>query len=664
MVTVRYGGLNGPELHLEIDESLVAVRTHSRHMASDRQLQGTELTPVGRAIINDLEAVMQVAEAGVEVLRRTRSVRGQATLDDERAILSDEADVEFAGRVLVDTVSHSPVLYTENFFIKFRAEATVRQRATLLRKHGLVMKRELEYATNAVFAGARAGTGLEVFDIAERLLTHDSVELCHPELVRESRGRRAFDQQWHLKKTRVANRDIDAHIDCENAWALTQGAGTTIAVIDDGVDVTHPELATAGKVVAPRDVTRRVNSAAPGNRDDHGTACAGVACANGEHGASGVAPAARLMPIRLASVLGSQAEADAFFWAAQNGADVISCSWGPVDGHWWDPNDPRHQQVVPLPDSTRLAIDWAVANGRSGKGCVITWAAGNGNESCDNDGYASYDKVIAVGACNDSGRRSAYSDFGQSLWCAFPSSDGVPSLTPGIWTTDRPGTPGYNPGQTSRGDAAGDYTNAFGGTSSSCPGVAGVVALVLARNPALHWDEVKDILRRSCTRIDTANGNYDANGHSTLYGFGRLDARKAVELAAPPPPSAQRYVAVHRALQDIAIEDNSSVRLPVRVADTDPVRDLRVDVEITHTYRGDLVVLLHPPAGLGVGPITLHNRTGGSANDLKQSWDSTGASALGVLVGMSPEGTWELEVRDQAKQDTGLLKSWGLELTI
>jgi subtilisin family serine protease len=61
--------------------------------------------------------------------------------------------------------------------------------------------------------------------------------------------------------------------------------------------------------------------------DNHGTARAGVACANGIEGASGVAPLAKLMPISLADGLGSVREAEAFRWAADNGADVISCSW-------------------------------------------------------------------------------------------------------------------------------------------------------------------------------------------------------------------------------------------------------------------------------------------------------------------------------------------------
>ena len=271
-----------------------------------------------------------------------------------------------------------------------------------------------------------------------------------------------------------------------------------------------------------------------------------------------------------------------------------------------------------------------------------------------------------MAACNDAGRRSAYSDFGDSVWCAFPSNDGNVSLTPGIWTTDRAGTPGYNPGQTSKGDAAGNYTNSFGGTSSSCPGVAGVVALVLARNPALRWDEVRDIIKRACRQIDTANGNYDANGHSAWYGFGRVDARKVVELAVPEDPvaGAPAYTAVHRAVQQLDIPDKGKVRLAIQVADTEAIHALRVDVDITHSYRGDLVVVLHPPAALGVQPITLHDRTGGAADHLKQAWDTGNAPALAQLEGAVPAGTWELEVRDEEAQDVGTLHSWGIELTL
>jgi subtilisin family serine protease len=170
-----------------------------------------------------------------------------------------------------------------------------------------------------------------VFDIALDLLNRDDVVYCHPELIQERRRKQIFPQQWHLKPTTVNNVAVNAHANVEAAHAITRGAGVTIAVIDDGVDIDHPEFNGAGKIVAPRDATLQTNNPRPKDTvpsrregDNHGTACAGVACANGVDGASGVVPLAKLMPIRLASGLGSVREAQAFRWAADNGADHLS----------------------------------------------------------------------------------------------------------------------------------------------------------------------------------------------------------------------------------------------------------------------------------------------------------------------------------------------------
>jgi subtilisin family serine protease len=530
MVTLRYGGKQGPEVLLDEANDLLVVRTESRNA-----LNVVPMSSTARDLLDDFAPIARFRHAGVEVFR-TRSPRQPKSLRDRtRSVLKKEPAIEFAGRVLCDPGSKSPVIYTENLFVKFQDKHKASTCKKLLAQYDFTIKRELEYAQNGYFVEAPKGIGTKVFTVAAKLLREDSVELCHPELVRQLSHRKAFLPQWHLFKTTINGKVIAANASVTDAWGQSQGAGITIALIDDGVDLDHEEFSSPGKLVQPRDVTRKTDDPRPGDDDNHGTACAGVACADGTFGASGVAPKAKLMPIRLASDLGSQDEADAFHWAATNGADVISCSWGPQDGKWWDPNDPLHSLEVPLPDSTRLAIDWAINNGRGGKGCVICWAAGNGNESVDNDGYASNPKVIAVAACNDASKRSAYSDKGEAVWCAFPSNDGVPSKTPGIWTTDRSGAPGYNPGQVSRGDEAGNYTNSFGGTSSAAPGAAGVAALVLARNSSLRWDQVKDILKRCCDRIDKADGDYDSNGHSPFYGYGRLNAKKAVELAGAIP---------------------------------------------------------------------------------------------------------------------------------
>lgn len=656
-LSYRYGGKRGKRRLLYDDDSLLVVRTKSR-----RPLMRSAMTRPARMLVGSFESIVCFEDAGVEVLRARVARGGRALRDRARRALSKSRDVQFAGRVLTDRASRSPVLYTENLFVKFADDVSSRAARKLLRSANLTIKRELPYARGAYFVGAPEGVGRKVFSIANKLLDKDLVQFCHPELVRPRARRAAAPQQWHLKRTIINGNVIDQHANVVAAWSLSEGQDVTIAVIDDGVDVDHLDFGGAGKVVHPRDVTRGVDDARPFYASDkHGTACAGVACASGLHGASGVAPRAKLMPIRLRSnTLGSQDEGDAFHWAAQHGADVISCSWGPTDGDWWDPSDPQHNVVVDLPDSTRLAVDWAVDNGRNGKGCVIAWAAGNGNESVDNDGYASYERVMAIAACSDRAKRSVYSDKGNALWCAFPSSDFVdPELTPGIWTTDRAGGSGYNPGAPSaNGDDAGNYTQDFGGTSSACPGAAGVAALVIANNPQLRWDEVKDTLKRCCKKIDGGGNEYDANGHSKQYGYGRLDALKAVQLAIPSTP---QYTVLHEARQTVAIKDHKTSRIRVAVGDTKSIKDVKIHVDIEHTYIGDLVIKLKTPDG---GSSMLHNKTGGTTNNLRKGYDSVNAPDLAALVGNVPTGTWTLEVTDTATIDQGKIVRFGVELSL
>jgi subtilisin family serine protease len=640
MYGYRYGGRKGRLHELELDDTLIVVRTHSRS-----PLRDARLSPRARQVLADLEPVARFHDAGVEVLRLRSARRRRAARAEGLALLRSDPDCRFAGRVLRDAKTGVPVVYTENFFIKFADDVSPAVARRLIGDRGLSPKRELEYARNAWFVAAPEGTGRRVFAIAAELLADSRVELCHPELARRIQRRRAFPQQWHLKKVTLNGQVIDAHANVEAAWASSQGEGTTIAVIDDGVDIDHEEFAGSFKVVAPRDTTRASDDPRPGSRDDHGTACAGVACANGVIGASGVAPRARLMPIRCISALGSQPEADAFFWAAQHGADVISCSWGPPD----------NEGPAPLPDSTRLAMDWAISQGRNGKGCVIAFAAGNGDESVDEDKYASYPKVIAVAACNDRGKKSDYSDFGRAIHCAFPSNDRTSTLTPGIWTTDRMGAAGYNSGSRSLGDAAGNYTSRFGGTSSACPGVAGVVALVLARNPSLTWDQVKDVIRRACDRIDPAGGRYDANGHSRKYGYGRVNAKRAVDLALPVAGDVTS-VATTRA---VPIPDLATARLELDIAGSGRIKTLKVDVDLEHTWIGDLVVRVTPPRGTA---IVLHDREGGGTENLRRTYDEVTTPELKAMRGKSARGRWVLEVQDREKEDEGRVRRFAVEV--
>jgi len=655
MPEVRYGGKRGTTINLELAKDLLVVRTRSGSSLLEGPVPRPEL-----ALINQAEMLLEFPEAGVQVFRRKPSDR--RSVEDVQQVLQGSDDIRFAGRVLTDAVSGEPVVYTENVFIKFIDDLEPDECRAVLQEVGLTVKRELGYSNNAYFVAAPEGTGRKVFDIALSVLDRADVEFCHPEVVRRLNHRVIAAQQWHLTAATINGTAVNASANVAAAHAASLGEGVTIAVIDDGVDLAHEEFASSGKIVAPRDVTRGNDDPRPGTGDNHGTACAGVACADGMR-ASGVAPRARLMPIRFASALGSQAEADAFHWAADHGADVISCSWGPEDGDWFDPTDTRHNAVAPLPDSTRLALEYAVNNGRGGKGCVIFFAAGNGNEKVDNDGYASSPLVVAVAACNDRSRRSVYSDFGKAVFCAFPSNDfefpeeSRPApLTRGIWTTDRSGPSGYNRGNALRGDLEGNYTNSFGGTSSSCPGAAGVAALVLSLNPNLRWDEVRDVLRRSCDQIDPQGGQY-VDGRSPFYGHGRLNAETAVRLARPTQSGGD--VRLFKSFNE-PVRDLQTAKVVLDVRETTPLASVKAIVEIEHTWIGDLVVTLRPPSG---AKIVLHDRNGGRTRDLKRTYDALNVPGLAALVGKSPTGTWTIEVKDAARDDEGMIRGFGLELS-
>ena len=531
MFTYTFGGKDGTRHILHESSDMVVVRTRN-----SRNLKSAVVSDKGKMALKDLEVVMEFPEADITVFRTKNSVKGSLTARNEaRSVLKKEPELRFVGRVLVEADGKTMVIYTENIFIKFHDDVSAEICEKILAENDLTLKQKTDYAKNTFFVSAPENTGLRIFELAESLLGMKEVELCHPELIRKRGLKSIHPRQWHLKNTIINNIRINAGVRADMAHKLSLGENIIIAMIDDGFEIDHQEFNQPGKVIHARDISANVNNPRPGNPyNNHGTACAGVAAASGIN-ASGVAPRAILMPIRLVSNLGSIAEANSFKWAADHGADIISCSWGPEDGNWSDPDDPVHSILIDLPDSTRLAIDYAVSNGRNGKGCVITFAAGNGNEDCSYDGYASYDKVIAVAACNDTGKRSVYSDFGRSVWCSFPSSDfGYPPfkhpdpLTSGIYTTDRLGKAGYNP--------KGDYTDDFGGTSGSCPGVAGTVALILSVNSELTRVKVMEIIKDTCDKIDIAGGKYDSDGHSIYYGYGRINAEKAVKRALELKP--------------------------------------------------------------------------------------------------------------------------------
>jgi hypothetical protein len=322
-----------------------------------------------------------------------------------------------------------------------------------------------------------------------------------------------------------------------------------VAVLDTGVDTQHVEFDPA-RVLSPYNCQTQASDAQPGSSsyDSHGTCCAGLITAradNGE-GVSGVCPLCTLIPVKTLDATSTVTELAnvlrGFEHVKNNGAWVVSNSWGiPAD-------------IVYLVDMQAFydAVTDLARNGRNGKGAVVLFASGNGDASGAAVPIAAYDlanlpEVMAVGGTDETDTVVSYSNYGPNLSVVAPTMAidllGNPGL--GITTTDTAGDQGCsragfhwiaNPitGQDTattwdEPDASGNYTKMFNGTSASCPIAAGVVALTFSANPDLTAVAARRIVEATADKVGGVM--YDANGHNTRYGFGRVNAARAVAAA-------------------------------------------------------------------------------------------------------------------------------------
>jgi len=478
-------------------------------------------------------------EAGADASSVVQSVRALGAVDKSAAVASyakkpilifkssGGSGARVAGakgvrRVLRTFASgKSPIVETDEILVNFKKGVSKSQAAALLQANGAVIVAKLgDYAPNGYRARVTSGAAL---DAANALYGNANVAWSHPNFIWPKQKRFVpndplYANQWHLNNSGQGGGTAGADVKAQAAWDITRGStGIIVAITDDAIDTDHVELGGA-KLVPGKDYVNNDNDPRPvAAADNHGTSCAGVAVGAGHNGVgtSGIAPNCKLMPIRLVGTTDLDNEAAAFTFAANNGAHIISNSWGPDD----------NAGPAALPDNVRDAINFAATSGRGGKGCIIVWAAGNGNESCDNDGYAANPTVITVAATTNQDVRASYSDFGAAVDVCAPSSGG----TIDILTVDRTGAVGYSP---ANGYSNADYTNDFGGTSSACPLVAGVAALMLSVNPDLTRVQVQTILQNTADKVDTAGGAY-VSGRSNKYGYGRVNALRAVQEAAP-----------------------------------------------------------------------------------------------------------------------------------
>jgi subtilisin family serine protease len=621
-----------------------------------------------------------------------------ARLEPFLALVRQHPWVKFASHVY--RLAESPqtwVYLNDQITVQFAPGTPVDRIEAQLADLGLVVDQRLPGMPVIVIARVTAAARENPIKLANRLVQDSHVRVAEPNVVVETSGLYRpvddrYPQQWHLGHQGGAGLAPASHIHAEAAWNITRGSRSiVIAISDDGFDLGHPDLQGAGKLVAPIDLQDQDAVPLPlKQNENHGTAVAGLAIGeeNGS-GIVGVAPGCAFLPIRTTGFIDDVAIEQLFTEAMERGADVIACSWSPASNYF------------PLTLRQQHAITRAATAGRQGKGCVIVFSAGNANRPLQGTvdevqwpdhvlsgptqwlaGFAIHPDVIAVSASTSLGKKAAYSNWGEAIAVAAPSNNAPPTVTLGRVGTVATGPtlhqnlPGLGMVTSDRTAASGysqdGYTNRFGGTSSACPVVAGVAGLMLSVNPNLTARDVRDILQTTADKIvdDAADpqlglryGTYDNRGHSRWFGYGKVNALRAVQ-------AAQQRAFAGRRIQLVVQGDNSpSLEIPdgqaagidsaIAIDRTGVVQDLHIRVAIDHDFLGDLSLTLIAPSG---HQVMIQSRTLGNQSSLRQTYTLANTPGLTWMIGQPARGNWRLQVIDHVPSATGRLLSWELTL--
>lgn len=484
--------------------------------------------------------------------------------------------------------SGQEVLLTDRVLIRFREGTSQEQISELIVRYHLLIARI--YNDGEVLCRLTAATGMNPAKLVCRLTEAEPlVSMCDMDLNFRMKQLAAVPQdpyyrrQWHLHN-RYSHSEVSplSSSRCEEAWQLLGHYGSKDVVIgmtDDGCDLRHhdfdgPDKFAGWGTFSGSQLLLGVNPEQMYTRGaEHGTSCAGVAAAEADGLLTvGAAPGCRLFPIRWENQDGTYFISDSKFLTLLNAVgdqvDILSNSWGSSPQVNWS------YSVV------HRVKELAQSGGRRGKGILFCFAAGNENCPINHTGsqdipyfydprdgtlltsrffsqnLSQVEGVLYVGALASTAQRSHYSNYGPGLDICAPSNNvhtygflRVRGL--GVLTTEGPS----------------DLTFLFGGTSSACPLVAGIAALVISANPELTALEVAEVLKRTAGKeLDATpyprlsnhpswdvspifeDGSFRDTGApegswSPWFGHGKVDAgaavKKVLDQTGTPEPAAK-----------------------------------------------------------------------------------------------------------------------------
>lgn len=436
-------------------------------------------------------------------------------------------------------------------------------------------------------------------------------------------------RQWYLEQ------GGGMHLNVTGLWeAGIKGGGVSVAVLDDGVELTHLDLALNYDPAASWDLLDADPDPTPVPWSRHGTQLAGIIAATHHNGlcGMGVAPWSGVGAIRmLGYVVWDAVEAAALAYEREH-VDVYVAAWGPVDTG----------TVMEGPGVLAArALAEGIALGRGGRGSIYIWASGNGGfvgDDCNADGYSNSPYTLTVSGSTRGGHAPEYAETCAATFVStysgdadkdYDSGDDEEEQVSGIVTTDTGGL----------------CTESFRGSSVSAAMVAGVCALAIDMNPELTWRDMQHLMVRAATPHNPLPSQWRTNGvgirYSHYFGFGSLDAGKMVELArgwkSVPPAFRCR---LHASLHDLPLESGQRLVLPLSTRGCQVVQaeHVQVNVSVSARSRGQVEVVLESPSGtkstllprrpLDLSPYGIHNHP-----------------LLTVhMWGEDPRGTWKLHI--------------------
>ena len=421
---------------------------------------------------------------------------------------------------------------------------------------------------SSVFRASRALTPEQIRTLSSEMAAADAEVLSvEPDLVMLPQwvpSDSQFASQWHYYEA-VGGINLPA------AWDRSLGAGVRVAVIDTGY---RPHADLAANIVGGYDFIADTAVSNDGNGRDadardpgdwcssssswHGTHVAGTIAAvtNNGLGVAGVAPSARIVPVRVLGTCGG--------YTSDIAAGVVWASGGTVSGI---PANAYPARVLNLSlggsGACGTTMQNAINSARS-RSAMLVIAAGNSNINASNASPANCAGVITVGATTRTGARTSSSNYGSIVDVAAPGADILSTLNAGSTV---PGADSYVPKS---------------GTSMAAPHVAGVAALMLAKNAALTPDQVESMLKSSARAFPVSPGT------TTTIGAGIVDAKKAVDTAMGSQPTALAEGESNNTVATARAVTVAHARIAGTVASTTDTDYFRVSVAAGRTLSATL----------------------------------------------------------------------------